>query len=153
VRRKKMPVIYTEEWYKAMVTLANSQDDISKKVPQGEWRVVVEVEGDGKSPYVPQGTVKHFMIRFQDGKVAEYREAPEKITEKGLNYRITGPASAFEGVAAGVEDPVEIGLNGTMTIRGDMRFLMQNADMVNVIFEVYSKSEVTEWDKGKPPYQ
>jgi hypothetical protein len=147
-----MPVIYSEEWYQAMVRLANSRDDISKKVPQGEWRVVVEVVGDGKSPYVPEGTVKHFLIRFLDGKVAEYREAPEKITEKGLNYRITGPASVFEGVAAGMVDPVEVGLNGTMRIRGDMRFLMQNADMVNVIFEVYTQSDVTEWDRGTPPY-
>ena len=147
-----MAVIYTDEWYKAMCDLANSRDDISKKVPQGEWNVVVEVVGDGRSPYVPEGAVRHFLIRFVDGKVAEYREFAEKISQKGLNYRITGPASVFEGVAAGIVDPVEVGLNGTMTIKGDMRFLMQNADMVNVIFEVYSQSDVTEWDKAKPPY-
>jgi putative sterol carrier protein len=148
-----MPAIYSEQWYQAMVELANSQDDISRKVPQGEWNVVVEVVGDGQSPYVPKGVVKNFLIRFVDGKVAEYKESSEKIQEKGLNYRIRGPASVFEGIAAGILDPIEVGLNGTITIRGDMRFLMQHADLVNVIFGIYTRSGVTEWDKGKPPYQ
>jgi hypothetical protein len=132
-----------------MLELANSRDDVSEKVPQGEWRVAVEVVGDGKSPYVPEDTVKHYFIRFLDGKVAEYQESPGK----GLNYRITGPASIFDGIAAEIVDPVEVGLNGTMTIRGDMRLLMQHADMVNVIFEVYSQSGLTEWHLGKPPYK
>jgi len=38
-----------------MFNLSNSRDDISEKVPQGEWRVAVEVVGDGKSPSVPEG--------------------------------------------------------------------------------------------------
>jgi hypothetical protein len=147
-----MPAIYSNEWYEAMFSLANSRDDISKKVPQGEWRVVVEVQGDGKSPYIPEGTTRNFFICFRDGKVAEYRESPERVSHKDLHYRFTGPASIFEGVAAGVEDPVEVGLNGSMAVRGDMRFLMQHADMVNVIFDVYANSAVTEWPKGMPPY-
>jgi len=147
-----MPAIYTNEWYHAMFDLANSRDDISEKVPQGEWRIAVEIEGDGSSPYIPAGVVKHFFIRFLDGKVAEYREAQGPIPGKGLHYRIIGPAHIFEGVAAGIVDPVEVGLNGAITIRGDMRLLMQHAEMVNVIFEVYSQSNVTEWPKGKPPY-
>jgi hypothetical protein len=147
-----MPAIYSQEWYEAMFRLANSRDDISKKVPQGEWRVAVEIVGDGKSPYVPEGTTKHFFIRFLDGKVVEYRECDEPITRRDLHYRFSGPASAFEGVAAGVLDPVEVGLNGTITVRGDMRFLLQHAEMVNVIFDVYTNSDVTEWPKGKPPY-
>ena len=147
-----MPAIYTNEWYEAMFNLANSRDDISEKVPQGEWRIAVEVEGDGKSPYVPEGTTKYFFIRFLGGKVAEYKECEEKISGKGLHYRIIGPAHIFDGVAAGTVDPVEVGLDGTITIRGDMRLLMQHADMVNVIFEVYTQSDVTEWPNGKPPY-
>jgi hypothetical protein len=147
-----MPTIYSPEWYEAMLRLANSRDDISEKVPQGEWRVAVEVVGDGKSPYVPEGTTKNYFVRFLDGKVAEYEEYPDKVPGKGLHYRITGPAHVFEGVAAEIVDPVEVGLNGTMTIRGDMRLLMQHAEMVNVIFEVYAKSGLTEWPLGKPPY-
>jgi hypothetical protein len=148
-----MPAIYSQQWYEAMFQLANSRDDISKKVPQGEWRIAVEVEGDGKSPYVREGTTKHFFVRFLDGKVVEYRESPERIPGNGLHYRVTGPAHLFDGVAAGVVDPVEVGLNGSMTIRGDMRLLMQHADMVNVIFDVYTRSDVTEWPEGKPPYE
>ena len=48
-----MAAIYTTEWYEAMLNLVNSRNDISEKVPQGEWRIAVEVVGDGKSPYVP----------------------------------------------------------------------------------------------------
>jgi len=148
-----MPTIYSPEWYQAMFQLANSRDDISRKVPQGEWRIAVEVEGDGKSPYVPEGTTKHFFVRFQDGKTTEYQERAERVPGQGLHYRVTGPARVFEGIAAGVVDPVEAGLNGTLKIRGDMRLLMQHADMVNVIFEVYTQSGLTEWPQGKPPYE
>lgn len=147
-----MPAIYTEEWYQVMFELANSRDDISKKMPSGEWRFAVEVEGDGKSPYIPEGEVKYFFIRFLDGKVAEYRESPERISGKDLQYRIIGPAHIFEGIAAGILDPIETGLKGTLTIRGDMRMLMQNAEMMGVIFEIYTQGNVTEWPKGKPPY-
>lgn len=147
-----MAAIYTKEWYEAMVTFANSQKDLAKKVPTGEWRFAVELNGDGLSPYVPAGTTKHFFVRFVDGRVAECRECPEPIPGKQLNYRIMGPAHVFEGVAAGMLDPVEAGLGGALQIRGDMRFLMQNADMANVIFEIYKQSDLTEWPKGKPPY-
>ena len=147
-----MPEIYSTEWYEAMLSLANSRDDISGKVPQGDWKIAVEVVGDGKSPYIPEGTTKHYFIHFLDGKVVEYKEHPDKVPGKGLNYRINGAASIFDGIAAEIVDPVEVGLNGTMTIRGDMRLLMQHADMVNVIFEVYAQSGLTEWPLGKPPY-
>jgi hypothetical protein len=147
-----MPGIWSEQWYEAMLEMAGSRDDLSAKVPQGEWRVAVEVEGDGKSPYIPAGEVKHFFVRIVDGKVVEYREEKEKIPGKGLHYRITGPAEVFEGMAAGILDPVEKGLDGSVKIRGDMRLLMQYAELGNVMFEIYTQSEVTEWPKGKPPY-
>ena len=148
-----MPAIYTDEWYKTMFELANSRDDLSEKVPAGEWNVAVEVKGDGKSPYIPLGEEQNFFIRFLDGKVVEYNQSQERVPGKGLNYRITGPAHIFEGVAAGIVDPVEVGLNGSLAIRGDMRLLIQNAELVNVIFEVYTQTDVTEWPKGKPPYK
>jgi hypothetical protein len=34
-----------------------------------------------------------------------------------------------------------------------MRLLMQNAELGNVIFEIYTQSDVTEFPKGKPPYE
>ena len=147
-----MPDIWTEEWYAAMLDMANSRDDLSVKVPQGEWRVAVEVEGDGKSPYIPEGEVKHFFVHMVDGKVKEYKEFPEKIPGKGLHYRVTGPAEVFEGLAAGVLDPVEKGLDGSVTVKGDMRLLLQHAELGNVMFDIYTQSGVTEFPKGKPPY-
>jgi len=147
-----MPDIFTKEWYDAMLELANSRDDLSEKVPQGEWRIAIEIEGDDTSPYTPPGEVKHFFVHIQEGKISELRPAEEKITMKGLNYRITGPASVFESMAAGLADPIEKGLDGTLSIRGDMRLLLQNADLANVIFDVYKSSELTDWPKGMPPY-
>jgi hypothetical protein len=87
-----------------------------------------------------------------DGKIKELKPRDEKIPGKGLNYRITGPASVFESMAAGLMDPIEKGLDGTLSIRGDMRLLMQNADLANIIFDVYNSSDLTVWPKGKPPY-
>jgi hypothetical protein len=148
-----MPDIFTQEWYDAMLDLANSRDDLSKKVPQGEWKVAIEIEGDGISPYTPKGQFKYFFVHMVDGKIKELKACDEKISGKGLNYRITGPASVFESMAAGLMDPIEKGLDGTLSIRGDMRLLMQNADLANIIFDVYKSSELTTWPKGKPPYK
>jgi len=147
-----MPDIFTAEWYDAMLELANSRDDLAEKVPQGEWRVAIEIEGDGISPYTPKGEFKYFFVYMVDGKIKEIRPSEEKISGKGLNYRITGPASVFESMAAGVMDPIEKGLDGTLTIRGDMRMMMQNADLANIIFDLYKSSDLTDWPKGKPPY-
>ena len=44
-----MPEIYASDWYQAMVELANSRDDLSKKVPKGEYKFAVELEGDGRT--------------------------------------------------------------------------------------------------------
>jgi hypothetical protein len=148
-----MPDIFSTEWYDAMLKLANSQDDLSAKVPKGEWRVAIEIEGDGISPYIPKGEFKYFFVHMVDGKIKELKAFPEKIPGKGLNYRITGPASVFESMAAGLMDPIEKGLDGTLSIRGDMRLLMQNADLANIIFDVYKSSDLTDWPKGKPPYE
>ena len=148
-----MPDIFTPEWYEAMLELANSRDDLSEKVPQGEWRVAIEIEGDDISPYTPKGEFKYFFIHMVDGKIKELKPFDEKIPGKGLNYRITGPASVFESMAAGLMDPIEKGLDGTLSIRGDMRLLMQNADLANIIFDVYKSSDLTQWPKGKPPYK
>ena len=147
-----MPDIFTAEWYDAMLELANSRDDLSEKVPQGEWRVAIEIEGDAISPYTPKGEFKYFFVYMVDGKIKELRPSEEKISGKGLNYRITGPASVFESMAAGIVDPIEKGLDGTLTIRGDMRMMMQNADLANIIFDVFKSSDLTDWPKGKPPY-
>ncbi len=148
-----MPDIYTKEWTEALLELANSRDDLSVQVPKGEWRIAIEIVGDGTSPYVLQGEIKNFYVFMLNGKIQEYRESAERIPGKGLNYRITGPASVFDGIAANLYDLIEKGLDGSLTIRGDMRVLLQNAELANVIYEVYSQSDLTDWPNGKPPYE
>ncbi len=147
-----MPKIYSKEWCESLVELAEKHEELSVKVPAGEWQIAIEMEGDGMSPYVPAGETKHFFARVMDGKIKEYNEVNEKIVGKDLNYRITGPASIFDGMAAGLYDPIQKGLDGSLVIRGDMRLLLQNADLANLIFEIYTQSEMTEWPQGKPPY-
>ena len=148
-----MPDIFTKEWYEAMLTLANSRDDLSAQIPQGEWKVAIEIEGDGKSPYIPEGEMKSFYVYVVDGKIIDIQENSGKITTKGLNFRFTGPADIWDGIAAGIVDPVEKGLDGSINVRGDMRILMQHADLVPTIIDFYTSSEITDWPKGKPPYQ
>ena len=148
-----MPAIYTEEWIAALFKLVNSQSGISTRVPGGEWCVALEVVGDGISPYVPCGETRHFFVRLQDGKVVECRESLERIPGKGLHFRFTGPAHIYEGVAAGLVDPVMAGLEGSITVRGDMRLLIQNAELASMIFKNVAENNATEWPKGKPPYQ
>ena len=148
-----MPNIYTAEWYAAILELANTRQDVTAKAPRGEWRLAVEVVGDGLSPYVPEGETRHWFIRLENGRMVEFREADGPIPGKGLSYRITGPAHVFEGIAGGVVDPVEVGLNGVLTVRGDMRLLMQYADLTSVIFEVYTQNNVTQWPGARPPYK
>lgn len=147
-----MPDIYTKEWNLALLDLANSREDLAAQAPKGEWKIAIEVEGDGNSPYISQGEKRHFFVHLADGKMLAYEEKNEPIPGKGLKYRIIFPAAVFESMAAGIMDPVEKGLDGTITIRGDMRLLMQNAELANVIFEVYTQNSQTDWPKGKPPY-
>ena len=69
-----------------------------------------------------------------------------------LNYRFTGPGSVFDSIAAGTSDPIDAALTGTIKVRGDMRFLMRQAEMVQVLLKAYSQGVDTTWPKGRPPY-
>lgn len=147
-----MPEIFSKEWYETISVQANSTGELKKKAPPGEWRMAMEVVGDGKSPYVPKGITKNIFIRVLDGVLVDYRELPETIPGKDLQYRFTGAASVFEGVAAGNIDPVQAGLTGAITIRGDMRLLMQHTELMDAIYTMYVANNPTDWTKGKPPY-
>ena len=56
----------------------------------------------------------------------------------------------FEGVAAGLIDLIDAGLKGKVQITGDMRILIRHAELVNVLYDVYSREVETIWPKGKP---
>ena len=39
-----------------------------------------------------------------------------------------------------------------LVFAGDMRVLIRHADLVNVLYDVYSREVDTSWPRGKPPY-
>lgn len=147
-----MPAIYSDAWYEDMKQLINGSAEFRKLAPKQHTVMTLEVIGDGKSPYVPNGSAVCFLIVLDQGEVTEYRPLPEKHDGKGLGFRFTAPATVWEDIAAGHVDPITSGLRGQIKIRGDMRFLMQNADAVKILVDLYGKQVSTEWPLGKPPY-
>lgn len=147
-----MPDIYTTEWYEAVKEAINSSVASLADVPQDNFTIAVEIVGDGKTPYVAEGDVRRFLIRLEAGQCAWYKVLDEDDPSVKLNYRFTGPGSDFDSIAAGLADPIDAALSGTIKVRGDMRFLMRQAKMVQVLLEAYSKGVETTWPKGQPPY-
>jgi hypothetical protein len=147
-----MPEIYSAAWYDAMKSLINGSAEFRKLAPKGRVVMTLEVIGDGKSPYVALGSGVHFLVVLDGGSVTEYRPLPERHDGKGLNFRFTAPATTWEAVAAGQTDPITAGMRGEIKIRGDMRFLMQNAEAVKILVDLYGQQTFTDWPRGKPPY-
>src|SRR3972149_1458044 len=132
-----MPAIYTKDWYEELKDLLNRNEEVAKNAPRGKYKALAELRGDAQSPYLADGEKLFFVVHLDDGKCTDYFEVP---------------AAVFEGVAAGLVDPVEAGLKGTIKITGDMRILIKHAELVNVVNEIYSREGETTWPKGKPPY-
>ncbi len=147
-----MSVIYSDAWYEDMKRLINGSDKLGKMAPKTRIAFTLEVMGDGASPYVPKDGGLFFLLAIENGKVMEFRPLPERHDGKGLNFRFTAPASIWEGVAAGQQDPIKCGLRGTIKVRGDMKFLMENADAVKLAIDLYANQVNTEWPLGRPPY-
>ena len=148
-----MPAIYTEQWYEALKELLNRNPEVEKNAPPGKYKVLAELRGEALSPYLGDGTERFFIVHLDDGKCTSYFEVAEAPPQKEFDFIFEVPATVFEGVAAGLVDPVQAGLKGTIKITGDMRVLIRHADLVNVLYEVYSREVDTNWPKGKPPYQ
>jgi hypothetical protein len=147
-----MSVIYSDAWYEDMKRLINGSDKLATMAPKTRIVFTLEVMGDGASPYVPRESGLYFALTIENGKVTEFRPLPGPHHGKGLNFRFTAPASVWEGVAAGQKDPITSGLRGEIKVRGDMRFLMQNADAVKLAIDLYANQVDTEWPLGRPPY-
>lgn len=147
-----MPAIYTTDWYEELKGMLNRNPEVEKNAPPGAYRVLAEVNGDGTSPYLREGERRLFVVQLVDGKCAEYSEVVEEPPRREFDFIFDLPATIFEGVAAGIVDPVDAGLKGTIKISGDMRILIKHADLVNVLYEVYSREVETSWPLGKPPY-
>lgn len=147
-----MPAIYTKEWYDALKDLLNRNEEVAKNAPRGRYRALAELQGDAQSPYLPDGRKLYFVVEMEDGKCTDYHEVAELPPRKDFDFIFEVPATVFEGVAAGLVDPVEAGLKGTIKIIGDMRILIKHAELVNVLHQVYSREVETTWPRGKPPY-
>ena len=147
-----MSAIYTTDWYEELKELLNGNPEVERNAPPGSYRVLAEVTGDAASPYLPEGQRRLFIVQLTDGKCAEYCEVSEAPPRREFDFIFELPATVFEGVAAGVIDPVDAGLKGTIKITGDMRILIRHADLVNVLYDVYSREVATDWPLGRPPY-
>ena len=147
-----MSVIYSDAWYEDMKKLINHSEELRRQTPKERIVISFEVEGDGASPYVPADGALYFMIVFDEGQVREFQPLDERFSGKGLDFRFTAPATVWESIAAGKTDPITAGLRGSIKIRGDMKFLMENADGVKLLVDLYGNQVDTEWPNGEPPY-
>ena len=147
-----MPDIYTAAWYESLKDILNRSEQVTAKAPPGHFRVLAEIRGDGISPYLGDGQVKRFTLGFQDGKCTEYRELTDAPTCRDFDFTVGLSASLFEGIVANQADPVKAGLKGDIRIVGDMRILIQHAELVNILQDIYVRDIKTDWPKGKPPY-
>ncbi len=147
-----MSIIYSEAWYEDMKDLINGSDEFVAQAPRTRVAMTLEVIGDGVSPYVPEGSALYFLIVLEEGRVAGFTSLPERHAGTGLDFRFTAPAALWENIAADLADPIAAGLRGGIKIRGDMRFLMKNADAVKILVDLYGSQGTTEWPHGAPPY-
>ena len=147
-----MAEIYSDGWYEEMKRLINGSEELAAKAPNVRIVFTLEVIGDESSPYVPVENALYFLLAIDNGKVTEFGPLSERHDGKGLNFRFTAPATLWESIAAGQMDPIKAGLRGEIKVRGDMRFLMENADAVKLAIDLYSHQIETEWPLGRPPY-
>ncbi|HKH87997.1 MAG TPA: SCP2 sterol-binding domain-containing protein [Acidimicrobiales bacterium] len=145
-----MADVYTEEWFQAVRAAINAKVASLRDVPTASILIAVDIAGDAVSPYVEAGKERHFLVQIDDGHCSWYREGKPDETQE-LSFRFLGPAAAFDEVAAGLLDPIDAALRGTIRVRGDMRFLMRQADHVKALLDAYRTIETT-WPRGGPPY-
>ncbi len=150
-----MPDVYTQEWYEAVRGAMNDAAGTLRSVPEGRFAVAVEIEGDGVSPYVGDEG-RRFLLEIEDGVCLWYRElAPgdgEHAQAGRIDYRFRGPATVFDELAAGLLDPIDAALRGTIAVRGDMRLLLRQAEHVKALLQAYTSGVDTTWPLGGPPY-
>lgn len=147
-----MPEIYTAAWYDSLKDILNRSEQVIQKSPPGLLHVLAEIKGDGVSPYLAADEVKRFVVDLDHGRCTEYREMAEAPSRRDFDFTLELTASLFEGIVANQADPVKAGLKGDIKIIGDMRILIQHADLVEALRQTYVQELETTWPKGKPPY-
>jgi hypothetical protein len=145
-----MADIYTDEWFGMVRDAINAKVVTLRDLPTETLLIAVDIAGDGVSPYVAEGAERHFLVEIDGGRCAWYREGEAGEADE-LSYRFLGPAVVFDEIAAGLLDPIDAALKGAVRVRGDMRFLMRQADHVKALLEAYA-TVATDWPLGSPPY-
>ncbi len=144
--------VFSPGWLGQWAALINSDESLPERAPAGVWRIYIRAEGDGVSPYVPEGETMHLMLHLDDGRCTRLERTAAAPGPRDLDFRFSGPAAVFEEVAAGLRDPVDAGLAGDIKIAGDMAFLLRNAELVKEIVDLYVGRLETDWPHGRPPY-
>ncbi|MCC6524184.1 MAG: SCP2 sterol-binding domain-containing protein [Polyangiaceae bacterium] len=147
-----MSAIYSQAWYDDLKRLIEGSAEFAARAPKERIAMALEVVGDAGSPYVPAGQERHYLIVLDGAKVTTLDLLPARHDGRDLGFRFTAPATVWESIAAGLLDPITAGLRGTIRVRGDMRFLMKNADAVKILVDLYAAQVETDWPAGKPPY-
>ncbi len=144
-----MPVINTPEWYEALYNAINSSKDYEEAAKDWEGDMLFVIDGDGRSPYVPTGEKRVFYIDLHHGKCRSYKQLQREDEVKAA-YTIRGPASVWEGILAGQQEPLQALLQGLLTLEGDMARILRYVGGVQAMVDVLNVVP-TEWPKGKPP--
>lgn len=147
-----MSAVYSDAWYDDLKNMIDNSAEFAAKAPTKRLVMTLEINGDGTSPYVAADSARYYVIVLEAGKVVELHSLDDRHDGDGLSFRFSGDATVWEEIAAGLRDPITAGLKGKLRIRGDMRFLMQNAEAVKILVDLYSQQVHTEWPQGKPPY-
>jgi len=147
-----MSDVYSDAWYDDLKRMIHGSAEFAAKAPTKPMVMTLEITGDDRSPYVGAGDARYYLLVLDGGVVTELNALDSKHDGKGLNFRFTAAATVWEEIAAGLLDPITAGLRGKIRIRGDMRFLMQNADAVKILVDLYASQIDTEWPLGAPPY-
>lgn len=147
-----MSAVYSDDWYDDLKQMIQGSAEFAAKAPAERMVMTLEIIGDGTSPYVEAGDATYYLLVLDSGELTDLHALAEQHDGKGLSFRFTAPATVWEEIAAGLLDPITAGLRGKIRIRGDMRLLMQNADAVKILVDLYGSQIDTEWPRGRPPY-
>ncbi|MEM3086247.1 MAG: SCP2 sterol-binding domain-containing protein [Halobacteria archaeon] len=144
-----MPVVNSQEWYEALYNAINASKEYEEAARDWEGDMIFVIEGDGRSPYVPAGQSLAFHIDLHHGKCRAYKQLARE-DEMNAAYKIRGPASVWEAILCGLQEPTQALLQGQLTLEGDMARILRYVGGVQAMVDVLNVVP-TEWPKGKPP--
>jgi hypothetical protein len=152
-----VPDVCTSEWYDAIREAMNASAATLRNLPEGSFVVAIEIVGDGRSPYVPEGEERRFLARMTGADAPGTARSPRPATRRprrdGRSTTASGARRRRHAIAAGLADPIEAALRGLVRVRGDVRFLLRHAEHAKALLDAYTSRVETTWPRGRPPYE